>query len=303
MTGDAAIVVDGLRKRYGGHEAVRGVSFTVGQGEVFALLGPNGAGKTTTVEILEGFRAADGGSVSVLGFDPATGGRAYRERVGVVLQASGVFPYTTPREVLTLFAGYYPSPAQVADVLELVGLTDQADRRVRTLSGGQVRRLDLALALIGRPQLLFLDEPTTGFDPGARRDAWDQIAGLAAEGTTVFLTTHYMEEAQRLADRVAVLRDGEIVATGPPETLRDDRTEIRLRLPEGASGGELASVVDGELRRNGDSVVIAVTDPTASLHRLTTWALERQVQLEGLEVARPRLEDVYLALTGEGSES
>jgi ABC-2 type transport system ATP-binding protein len=301
MTVGPAIAVDGLRKRYGGHEAVRGVSFSVEAGEVFALLGPNGAGKTTTVEVLEGFRTADAGQVRVLGLDPATGGRPYRERIGVVLQGSGVFPYTTPREVLTLFAGYYPAASAVADVLELVGLTGQADQRVRTLSGGQVRRLDLALALVGRPELLFLDEPTTGFDPGARREAWELIARLAGEGTTVFLTTHYMEEAQRLAHRVAVLRDGEIVATGPPETLRDDRTEIRLQLPAGASGAELARVADGELRRNGEVVVIAVGDPTGSLHRLTTWAVERGIRLDGLEVARPRLEDVYLALTGEGS--
>jgi ABC-2 type transport system ATP-binding protein len=297
----AAIAVDGLRKRYGTHEAVRGISLSVAAGEVFALLGPNGAGKTTTVEVLEGFHAADAGTVQVLGLDPATGGRALRERIGVVLQASGVFPFTTPREVLTLFAGYYPSPMPVADVLELTGLADQADRRVRTLSGGQVRRLDLALALVGRPELLFLDEPTTGFDPAARREAWDLIARLAAEGTTVFLTTHYMEEAQRLADRVAVLRDGVIVASGPPATLSDDRTEIRLQLPAGASGAELAAIAAGELRRNGSEVVIAVGDPTAALHRLTSWAVERHIDLAGLEVARPRLEDVYLTLTGEES--
>jgi len=298
---EAAIEVEGLRKSYGQHEAVRGISFTVARGEVFAILGPNGAGKTTTVEILEGYRDADAGTIRVLGMDPATGGTAYRARIGIVLQASGVYPYMSVREAAELFAGWYPNPRPVAEVLAAVDLTDQASTRVRTLSGGQRRRLDVALALVGNPELLFLDEPTTGFDPGARRGAWEMIAGLAAAGTTILLTTHYMDEAQALAGRVAVMRDGEIVAIGPPSSLgAGGRPQIRFVLPADADASLLSSLTGGTILKTGDRLVLEVDDPTRALHILTGWAIERGISLERLEVARPSLEDVYLALT-EGS--
>src|SRR6478735_671943 len=297
---EAAIEVEGLRKAYGQHEAVRGISFTVARGEVFAILGPNGAGKTTTVEVLEGYRDADAGTISVLGMDPATGGSSYRARIGIVLQASGVYPYMSVREAAELFAGWYPNPRPVAEVLAAVDLTDQASTRVRTLSGGQRRRLDVALALVGNPELLFLDEPTTGFDPGARRGAWEMIAGLAAAGTTILLTTHYMEEAQALAHRVAVMRAGEIVALGPPDALgAGGRPQIRFTLPAGADPNELAQLAGGVVIGAGDRLVLEVDEPTGPLHRLTGWALERGTSLERLEVVRPSLEDVYLALTAE----
>ena len=297
---ESTITVSGLRKAYGGNEAVRGVGFEVARGEVFALLGPNGAGKTTTVEILEGYRTADAGEVRVLGVDPATAGSSFRARIGIVLQGSGVYPYMTPREVLRLFAGYYPRSRAVEDVLETVGLVDKADAFVRTLSGGQVRRLDVALALIGEPEVIFLDEPTTGFDPGARRDAWEMIAALAARGATVFLTTHYMEEAQFLAHRVAVMRAGEIVAVGPPAALgAGGLVEIRLVAPEGLDRNELGRLAGGAIRDAGERIAIEVADPTAPLHALTGWALERGVLLERLEVVRPSLEDVYLTLTAD----
>ena len=294
-----AVEVVGLRKAYAGREAVRGISFSVARGEVFALLGPNGAGKTTTVEILEGYRRADAGHVRVLDQDPAAGGPGLRARIGIVLQGSGVYPFMTPREVLRLFAGYYPRPRGVAETLAAVGLTEQADLLVRTLSGGQVRRLDLALALIGGPELIFLDEPTTGFDPGARRGAWDVIARLAAGGTTVLLTTHYMDEAQALADRVAVLRAGEIVAVGPPHALEaggDGTVELRFDLPA-EHDAEVASLLGTRPLRSGHRVTVPTREPTAALHALTGWALERGLELERLEVQRPSLEDVYLALT------
>ena len=295
---EPAIEVEGLRKAYGAFEAVRGVSFSVARGEVFAILGPNGAGKTTTVEILEGYRDADAGTIRVLGMDPATGGTAYRARIGIVLQAGGVYPYMSVREAAELFAGWYPNPRSVADVLAAVDLTDQANARVRTLSGGQQRRLDVALALVGNPELLFLDEPTTGFDPGARRGAWEMIAGLAATGTTILLTTHYMDEAQALADRVAVMRDGEIVAIGPPASLGGGgRPQIRFVLPEGADASLLSSLTGGTILATGDRLVLEVDDPTRALHLLTGWAVDRGISLDRLEVARPSLEDVYLALT------
>lgn len=292
-----AIEVRGLRKSYGSLEAVRGIDVEVAQGEVFALLGPNGAGKTTTAEILEGHRTRSGGEVRVLGHDPARGERAMRERIGIVLQSTGVELYLTVREVVDLYGGYYPNPRAIDEVIELVGLTAQADRRVRQLSGGQRRRLDLAVALAGDPELLFLDEPTTGFDPSARRQAWEMLRGLTALGKTIFLTTHFMDEAQLLADRVAVIANGVIVAEGSPHTLggRDaGRTTVRFGLPDGT---ELPDGF-GASRRNG-RYELETDAPTRLLNELTGWALAANVGLDGLEVARPSLEDVYLQLTDE----
>ena len=293
---DEVITVAGLRKTYGDLEAVAGIDLAVRSGEVFALLGPNGAGKTTTVEILEGYRDRTAGEVSVLGFDPADQPRELRRRVGIVLQSTGVDPYLTVRETVGLYASYYPSPRNVDEVVDLVGLSEKRDARVVKLSGGQQRRLDVAIALAGDPELLFLDEPTTGFDPGARRHAWDVIRNLAELGKTIFLTTHYMDEAQNLANRVAVIAKGEIVAEGPPSTLVEQhlaRTVIRFRRPP----GDLPpSVHDGSTV--GAEIEIAVDKPTRTLHELTSWAVERGIELEGLQVTRPPLEDVYLELTG-----
>jgi ABC-2 type transport system ATP-binding protein len=294
---EPAIRVRGLRKHYGPIEAVRGIDFDVAPGEVFAMLGPNGAGKTTTVEILEGHRRATSGAVSVLGHDPARGERAYRERIGIVLQSTGVEEYLTVRETVALHAGYYPRPRDVDEVIGLAGLAEQADRRVRKLSGGQRRRVDLAVALAGDPELLFLDEPTTGFDPSARRQAWDMIRGLAALGKTIFLTTHFMDEAQLLAHRVAVIARGEIVAEGSPRTIGDRHrgmTTVRFALDGGA---DLPERFDAE--RDGDHYLIRTEQPTRLLHELTEWALAARVDLDGLEVSRPSLEDVYLQLTAE----
>jgi ABC-2 type transport system ATP-binding protein len=276
----SAIAVSDLRKAYGKREVLHGLSFTVETGEVFALLGPNGAGKTTTVEILEGYRRRDGGEVRVLGEDPERGGRAFKSRIGIVLQSSAVYHLLSVREIVELFAGYYPSPRRADEVIELVGLGEKRDARVRTLSGGQLRRLDLALALVGDPELVFLDEPTTGFDPAARRQAWETIRDLRSLGKSVLLTTHYMEEAQRLADRVAILRDGEIVGTGSPRELLSGHASVEIRY-----------------RRNGTEVVVATEEPTRVLHDLTAQALADGVELEGLEVHRRSLEDVYLELT------
>jgi len=279
---ELAIEVRGLRKRYGDLEAVRGIDFSVRRGEVFGLLGPNGAGKTTTVEILEGYRDRSDGHVAVLGHDPQLRARALRERVGIVLQSTGIYRHLTVREVLAHFAGLYPAPRGVEEVIELVGLRGKEDARTRTLSGGQLRRLDLALALIGDPELIFLDEPTTGFDPGARRTAWQTIANLRELGKTILLTTHYLDEAEQLADRVAVLRNGEIIREGTPADLRggDVETEIRYH-------------------RNGEAVTERTREPTLRLNELTAEAIARGEELEGLEVRRPTLEDVYLELTGE----
>jgi ABC-2 type transport system ATP-binding protein len=277
-----AIEVTDLRKSYGPHEALRGIDLAVEQGEVFALLGPNGAGKTTTVEILEGYRDRDTGAVRVLGEDPGAAGRRFRSRIGIVLQSSAVYPNLTVAELARLFAGYYPRPRGVEEVIELVGLLEQRDARVRTLSGGQLRRLDLALALVGDPELVFLDEPTTGFDPGARRQAWETVRGLKGLGKTVLLTTHYLEEAQQLADRVAILREGRIVATGTPHELLATNGSVEIRF----------------LRR-GEAVRMLTDDPTRVLHELTAEALAAGDELHELEVRRPSLEDVYLDLTRE----
>jgi ABC-2 type transport system ATP-binding protein len=277
-----AVKVQGLRKSYGHLEAVRGIDFTIRPGEVFGLLGPNGAGKTTTVEILEGYRKREAGTVEVLGIDPQRATAAWRERIGVMLQSSSLYPNLTVIESLQVFAGYYSKPRNAQEVVDLVGLSEKRDTRVRKLSGGQQRRLDLGIALVGDPDLIFLDEPTTGFDPGARRAAWDTVRGLRALGKTILLTTHYLDEAEQLADRVAVLRDGEIVREGTPSDLTGGAVETEIRY-----------------RRDGTDVVERTTDPTRRLHELTAEALARGEELEGLEVRRPTLEDIYLELTAE----
>ncbi|MBA2419838.1 MAG: ABC transporter ATP-binding protein [Thermoleophilaceae bacterium] len=285
-TGDApAVEVRGLTKRYGDVGAVRGVDFTVEAGEVFGLLGPNGAGKTTTVEILEGYRARTAGEVSVLGRDPERRDRALRERVGIVLQSTGMYRQVTVREALCHWASFYPRPRDVDEVIALVGLEGSRDVRTRRLSGGQLRRLDFALALVGDPELVFLDEPTTGFDPAARRTAWNVVRRLRELGKTVLLTTHYLEEAQALADRVAIIKDGVIVAEGPPGELGAGSSRYRV-----------------SYLSEGRRVELHTEDPTELLHRLTRDALARHERLEGLEVARPTLEDVYLELTDRAEE-
>jgi ABC-2 type transport system ATP-binding protein len=278
-----AIEVRDLKKRYGEHEAVRGIDIEVRRGEVFGLLGPNGAGKTTTVEILEGYRRRTSGEVSVLGHDPALRQIELRRRIGIVLQSGGIYGHVTPREALAHWASFYPRPREVGEVLGLVGLTEQADVRSRKLSGGQLRRLDLALALVGDPELMFLDEPTTGFDPEARRGAWETIRRLRDLGKTVLLTTHYLDEAQALADRVAIVKDGRVLAIGPPRELGVGASHYRVAWRD--SGGRLCE-------RETD-------DPTALLAELTSEALARGERLEELSVGRPTLEDVYLELTAD----
>ena len=275
-----AIEVHGLRKAYGPREVLHGIDLAVPAGEVFALLGPNGAGKTTTVEILEGYRRRDHGEVLVLGTDPEKADGAYRARIGIVLQSSAVYPTLSVREIVELFAGYYPAPREPDGVIELVGLGQQRDQRVRTLSGGQLRRLDLALALVGDPELIFLDEPTTGFDPAARRQAWTTIRGLRELGKTILLTTHYLEEAQTLADRLAILRDGRIVSVGTPRELLAGNGLVEIRY-----------------RRDGQEIVVETNEPTRVLNELTAEALARGEEIEALEVQRRSLEDVYLELT------
>jgi len=296
-----AIRVRGLRKSYGTIEAVRGVDFDVAEGEVFGFLGPNGAGKTTIVEILEGYRQRSAGQVEVLGRDPAKGERGLRERIGIVLQETGVERFLRVAEVLELYCGYYRRPRPVDELLALVGLEDKRNEVVKELSGGQRRRLDLALGLAGDPELVFLDEPTTGFDPTARREAWDIVRNLRSLGKTIFLTTHYMDEAQHLADRVAVIAAGRIVAEGPPDRLagRDAATEIRFVPPTALA----LPAVDGvTFAPDERGVVVRTGQPTEVLHALTGWALEHGVTLDALTVARPTLEDVYLELTAHTAD-
>ena len=290
----SAIDVRDLRKSYGEVEAVRGISFTVEAGEVLALLGPNGAGKTTTVEILEGFRTRNSGSVSVLGFDPGDADNEFRQRIGIVLQSCGIDPYLTVREVIAMHRDYYERRRDIDEVIELVGLSEKRAARVKTLSGGQQRRLDVALGLIGDPDLLFLDEPTTGFDPGARRQAWDIVRNLRSLGKTVLLTTHYMDEAQSLADRVIVIAKGQIVAEGPPESIggrNNAETVVTFQLPAGAPPPK-GTLVDGVFR-------FSTAEPTRDVYELCRWALDQGITLDGLTVTRPSLEDVYLQLVGE----
>jgi ABC-2 type transport system ATP-binding protein len=293
----AVIRVEGLRMRYGDFEAVRGIDLAVDRGEIIAFLGPNGAGKTTTVEILEGYRHRTGGTVSVLGVDPADAGAEWRSRIGVVLQECEPEPELTVRECLLLYAGYYTDPRPVDATIALVGLAEQAATQATRLSGGQRRRLDVALALIGDPELVFLDEPTTGFDPSARRAAWDMIAGLRALGVTVFLTTHYMDEAEHLADRVVVIADGRIVAEGTPGTIGGRAraaTEITFTRPSGSQlPAELAALLESSV---GDRVTLRAPAPLAALETLLAWARGEGSDLGDLEVRRPSLEDVYLAL-------
>ena len=281
----SAVTVTDLHKSYGPLEAVRGVSFEIEQGEVFGLLGPNGAGKTTTVEVLEGYRTRDGGTVSVLGADPQQAGPEWRDRIGIVLQSSAMYPNLTVAEHVALFAGYFSHPRDVPEVIDLVGLGEKRDARVKSLSGGQKRRLDLALGLIGDPEILFLDEPTTGFDPAARRAAWDMIRSLRELGKTVLLTTHYLDEAEQLADRVAVLRGGRIVALGKPSELTGGRVATEIRY-----------------REDGRDVLVETHEPTKLLHELTAAALARGHELDRLQVRRPTLEEIYLELTESAEE-
>jgi ABC-2 type transport system ATP-binding protein len=300
---EIVIRVRGLAKSYGSFAALSGIDLEVRRGEVLALLGPNGAGKTTAVEILEGYRERDAGEVSVLGFDPARRPRALRARMGIVLQECAVDPYLTVTEVLAQRSNLYDDPRPVAEVVDLVGLGEKVGSRVKNLSGGQQRRLDLALALIGDPELIFLDEPTTGFDPSARREAWDVVRDLCAEGRTVVLTTHYMDEAQALADTVVVLAAGRVVAAGSPDTLggRDHGVStIRFALPEAVSLSDLPLPEGVDARLRAGFVEFTVAEPTAILHTLAAWAIDRGEGLGGLSVVRPTLEDVYLALTGDG---
>lgn len=296
-----AVVVEGLHKHYGTVRAVDGLDLVVEAGEVVALLGPNGAGKTTAVEVLEGYREADSGTVRVLGADPRAGGRALRERIGVVLQEAGFEEQFTPRELVRLHAGWYPHPRSVAEVLELVGLEEKADQRVRTLSGGQRRRLDLALGIVGDPELLFLDEPTTGFDPSARRRAWELVDSLRDLGATILLTTHYLDEAQHLADRLVVIDHGRVVAQGTPDELAARSglaTRVAFRLPDGVPVADLPEL-EGDVRQADGRVEVATHAPTRAVSELATWAVGRGLELEGLSVARPSLEDVYLDLVEE----
>ena len=295
---DRVVEVNDLRKSYGDLEAVRGISFHVDRGEVFAMLGPNGAGKTTTTEILEGYRTRSAGDVTVLGHDPAKRERSLKERVGIVLQSTGIDPFLTVTETIEMYAGYYPSRRPTDEVIEVVGLAEKRDTRVNKLSGGQQRRLDVAIALAGDPELLFLDEPTTGFDPNARRNAWEVVKNLISIGKTVFLTTHFMDEAQYLADRVVVIAGGLIVAEGPPASIagrEQMRTRIRFRLPNGTPDP------DPRVRRLPDGTYelqVEANETTKTVHDLTGWALDHGFELEAFEITLPTLEDVYLQLTG-----
>lgn len=298
------ILVRGLAKSYGLVEAVRGIDLEVNRGEVFAFLGPNGAGKTTTVEILEGYRTRSAGEVRVLGVDPARANRPWRSRIGVVLQVCQMEPLLTVRESLEMYAGYFPHPRGVDETIALVGLTEQRDQRAGKLSGGQQRRLDVALALVGDPELLFLDEPTTGFDPAARREAWKMIGELRDLGKTVFLTTHYMDEAQTLADRVAIIKGGRIVAQGAPGDLSAGapiETRVSFRLPPEVDRSDLPEALRPRLVQSGDGLELLTSSAVADLAELCGWAVSRGIDLDGLEVRRPTLEDVYLELTAEAA--
>ncbi|MEY2960118.1 MAG: hypothetical protein RLZZ01_2686 [Actinomycetota bacterium] len=300
-TGDTAILVRDLRRDYGSFRAVDGVSFDVARGEIYALLGHNGAGKTTTVEILEGHRSRSGGAVSVLGFDPAVGGRRFRDRIGIVLQSSGIETELSVREVLDLYGSVYSRRRAVDELLDAVDLADKADVRVGTLSGGQRRRLDLALGIVGRPDVLFLDEPTTGFDPSARRRSWELIRSLCSSGTTVLLTTHYLDEAEHLADRVGVLSGGRLVAEDTPGALVAGlgRTVVSFS-SAGLDRTSLGGVVPQSAEHDGELIRFTTSTPTADVHRLTAWAIERGLELDRLSVSRPSLEDVFLGLESPG---
>jgi ABC-2 type transport system ATP-binding protein len=300
-----AIAVRGLRKSYGATEVLRGIDFEVRKGEVFGFLGPNGAGKTTAIEILEGYRERSAGEVSVLGIDPARPTRAWRDRIGLVLQECELDPLLTVAETLSLYSSFYSSPRGVSDTAELVGLADKRDDRVRTLSGGEKRRLDVGVALVGDPDLVFLDEPTTGFDPSARRSAWNMIEGLRALGKTLFLTTHYMEEAQHLSDRVAILRDGQIVAVGRPAELATAgtaSTAISFQLPDGIGVETVRANVSAPLEAVGGVVSLRTENAQRALYELTSWAEREGIELIGLQARRPTLEDVFLELTGDNHD-
>ncbi len=300
------VLVRGLRCSYGTNEAVKGIDLEIASGEIFALLGPNGAGKTTTIEILEGFRKRSDGDVRVLGIDPAQGGPTWRSRIGVVLQESRPEPELNVRECVALYAGYYKHPRAIDETIALVGLGGLASRRCEHLSGGERRRLDVALALIGDPELVFMDEPTTGFDPAARRAAWELVLGLRELGKTIVLTTHYMEEAERLADRIAVISHGEIVATGTPQTLGARQlmdVEISFTLPAGVAFDDLPAALEATAPGQDRVVRIRAEDPVSAQFTLTRWAIERNLTLPDLEVRRPSLEDVYLQLTDATEEA
>jgi ABC-2 type transport system ATP-binding protein len=304
----AAVDVHDLHKHYGAIRAVDGLSFSIAHGEVYALLGENGAGKSTAVEILEGYRTATSGTVEVLGVDPGRAGRDFRDRIGIVLQSSGVESEFTVREVIDVYGGCYRNPRSLDEVVGLVGLDEKVDARIGSLSGGQRRRVDLALGIVGRPELLFLDEPTTGFDPAARRKSWDLIEALGADGTTVLLTTHYLDEAEQLADRVGVLSHGRLIAEGAPDQLiaQVSGTVVSFMLPDEVGADTAVSIFGGllgvDIRLSGRLVEASVEGPTAAVHRLTGWALEQGYELEALSVSRVSLEDVYLSLTGSPSD-
>jgi ABC-2 type transport system ATP-binding protein len=302
---EIAVSIKGLRKSYDDFEAVKGIDLEIPAGMVFAILGPNGAGKTTTVEILEGYRERTAGEVTVLGTDPGAPDRAWRERIGIVLQESEQTPLLSVRETLAMYAGYYANPRSVDETIQLVGLTEKADARAGRLSGGQKRRLDVGLALVGDPDLIFLDEPTTGFDPEARREAWKVIAGMRDLGKTILLTTHYMEEAQALADEIAVFAGGEIVARGTPDEIGGRKSlpsRIEFTLPDGVELADLPPEFRAAATPEG-VVSLAAEDPTRKVHEITGWALDRGVSLEELAVVRPSLEDVYLDLTRSAEEA